>query len=183
MMIMISCFPNNRNIVYPLGKRDVLLFLHSEAWKLDQICLDGNCKEVSMEDGYPFGIDTENVVPNYCGGEKGAFYTIGKYYYQTDPESFETSISIFSDPDYFTLQPTSASALLKRCCSKPGDAQYTLTESGNNGNEIKIQLCTPNGHYPGKLKIVDAVTIQIIANRPEYDNKEVIQVYKKILNR
>ena len=156
VMAIIGCCPNKGNVIYPLGERDLLLFLNSNDWKLNQICVDGNCNEIINEEAYPFGIDTENTVPDFCRNKRGNFYTIGKYHWQMDPETFEKSISIFSDPDYFKI------SIL-----------------GNNGNEIKIELCTPNGHYAGILKIIDGVTIQIIANRPEYEKKEVIQVYTK----
>jgi hypothetical protein len=156
VMTVIGYFPNKGNVIYPLVKRDLLLFLNSNDWKLTQLCLNGNCEEIIDGDTHPFGIDTENVVPNYCTSEKGDFYTIGKYYWQIDPVTFEKSEAIFSDPDYFKL-----------------------SESGANGNKVKIKLCTPNGYYSGILKIIDTTTIQIIANRPEYENKQVIQVYKK----
>ena len=156
VMTIIGCCPNKGNVIYPLGERDLLLFLNSDGWKLNQICVDGNCKEIINEEAYPFGIDTESTVPNYCTNEKGDFYTIGKYHWQFNPETFEKSISIFSDPDYFKI-----------------------SKFGKNGNEIKIKLCTPNGHYSGTLRILDGATIQIIANRPEYEKKKVIKVYKK----
>lgn len=105
---------------------------------------------------YPFGIDTESAVSNYCTEEKGDFYTIGKYHWQIDPETFEKSVSIFSDPEYFKI-----------------------SEFSNNSHEIEIKLCTPDGYYSGTLKIIDSATIQIIANRTEYGNKKVIQIYKK----
>lgn len=133
-----------------------MLFLNSDDWKLYQICVDGNCKETSSEDDYPFGIDIQNPVPSYCSDEKGVFYTIGKYYWQTDPESFQKGVATSSDPDYFTI-----------------------IEYGRDGKSVNIRLCTPEGYYSGKLRVIDAITIQIIANRPEYEGTEVIQVYKK----
>lgn len=155
VMTLISCYPNRGNVIYPLGERDILLFLNSDEWMLKEVCVDKDCQEISDEE-YPFGIETSKVVPNYCTKEKGDFYTIGKYYWQTNPETYENSKIIFSDPDYFKI-----------------------SKFGQNGNEIEIKLCTPNGYYSGVLKIVDGSTIKIIANRPEYDKKEVVQVYKK----
>lgn len=155
-MAIIGCFTNRENVIYPLSERDLLLFLNSSDWKLIQICVDGNCEETINDEEYPFGIDTENAVINYCTNEKGYFYTIGKYHSFFDPETFEKRVAIFSCPDYFKI-----------------------SEFGNNGNEIKINLCTPYGYYSSTLKIIDAETIQIVANRPEYKKMEVIQVYKK----
>ena len=150
------CYSNKGQVVFPSGERDLLQFLNSDDWKLHQICVDGNCKETSSEDDYPFGIDTQNPAPSYCSDEKGDFYTIGKYYWQTDPETFQKSVATCSDPDYFTI-----------------------VEYGRDGKDVNIRLCTPDGYYSGLLKVIDAVTIQIIAERPEYEGKEVIQVYKK----
>ena len=155
-MTIISCYPNKGNVIFPLGKRDLLLFLNSNDWKLNQLCLNGNCEEIIDGETHPFGIDTENVVPNYCTSEKGDFYKIGKYCWEIDPVTFKKSVFILSDPEYFKISKFDA-----------------------NGNKIKIKLCTPNGYYSGTLKIIDATTIQIIANRHEYEKKEVIQVYKK----
>jgi hypothetical protein len=156
VMATIGCCTNKGNITYSLGEQSLLRFLNSNDWELKQICVNGNCKDIVNQEAHPFGIDTENAVPNYCTKETGDFYTIGKYHWFDNPETFEKSISIFSDPDYFKI-----------------------SKFDNNGNEIKIKLCTPNGRYPGTLKIIDGATIQIIANRPEYEKKEVIQVYKK----
>jgi hypothetical protein len=156
VMTILSCYPNRGNVIYPLTKRDLLRFLNSKDWTLHQICVNGNCKEITDEDTPTFGIDTEKVFTNYCTSEKGNFYIIGKYCWLLDPETFEMYTTVLSCPDYFSI-----------------------SEFANNENETKIKLCTPDGYYLGTLKIIDATTIQIITSRPDYEEQQVIQVYKK----
>ena len=156
LMTLASCSPGKGGIAYSLEKEDLLLFLNSDDWTLYQICLNGNCETMSDNEPCLFGIDTHNIASNYCTSEQGAFYTIGKFNRAFDPETFEKKTALRSDPDYFKI-----------------------SETIYNRNKIKIMLCTPYGYYSGVLKIIDASTIQIIAKRPEYENKEVVQIYKR----
>lgn len=156
LMTLASCSPGKGGVASPFGKEDLLLFLNSDDWVLHQICQNGNCETASDNETYPFGIDTNNAVANYCSDEQGEFYTIGKYNRTFDPETYEIKTALHSDPDYFKI-----------------------SETGYNRSNIKIMLCTPYGYYSGVLKIIDASTIQIIAKRPEYENKEVAQIYKR----
>lgn len=155
-VLWISACQNRGWVIHPLGERDLLLFLDNDEWAVTEVCIEGNCKAISGEENLPFGIETSKIVPNYCSDEKGDFYTIGLYYWHTNPITYEIAKSFFSCPDYFKI-----------------------VRFSRRGSHIQIKLCTPNGYYPGKLEVVDGFTIKITANRPEYDDKEVVMIYKK----
>ncbi len=151
------CSSIEAQIIFPSDRLSLLQFLNDERWELKVICVEGDCTPVEETYAdYPFGIETNKIKLNFCTDEKGDFYTIGKYYWRMNPETFETSKVINSCPEYFKIDDYDA-----------------------NRKEAQIKVCASSGYYSGKLKIVNEFTIEIITNRLEYDDKEVTQVYKR----
>lgn len=107
------------------------------------------------------GVETLEPAPNLCTGEPGDFFILGKYVLWTPDYGIgPKEVTTFSEPDYFRV----------------------LKKNNKNVNTFKIQLCTfeADGYYPGVLKIVDDLNFQIIANRPEYENKEVVKKFRRL---
>ena len=156
ILTLTSCLPSIAQVAHLAEEKDLLRFLHDDNWRLSQICLDGQCEEVADNESFPHGIDTEKVKLNYCTEEEGDFYTLGKYYWRFDLDTEKQIQSVNSCPEYFKIASF--------CC---------------DGKEITIKLCTSGGYYAGELKIIDERTFQITSKRLEYENREVVQVYKR----